>query len=357
VDRDRTRDACHIRTRSLGKLKLVNWRVGELVNSTSRAAGPQTSDSPNHELANSPTPDRLTVGITTRNRLPSLVRCVKSLALLGDLASRVIVVDDASDEPVAGPLAAAFPHLAGTLQVVRRDAGGGYIAARNSIMQLAATEYVLSLDDDAYLIDGEGIGRALALMERHPSVAAVACAQAEADGSPWPAGMQPAKVSYACDVAAFIGFASVIRRSAFFEVGGYREPLHFYGEEKDLSVRLWNAGYRVVYMPDVRVAHVVDPSGRSPSRYVRYAIRNDCLFALYNEPLPVAVVSVPLRLARYFSMSRGHSDPGGFRWIVRDVARLLPSVLRDRRPVSWKGFLHWRHVQRTVPAFPLTETR
>jgi len=287
---------------------------------------------------------KLTVGIATRNRFRSLVRCVESLACLGDLVAKVIVVDDASDEPVEGPLAAACPQMADRLQVVRRDAGG-YIAGRNCLMQLAATDYVLSLDDDAYVIDAAGIGRAVALMERDPSVAAVACAQAEADGSPWPAGMQPAPVSYACDVAAFIGFASVIRRSAFFEVGGYREPLFFYGEEKDLSVRLWDAGYRVVYMPDVRVAHVIDPEGRSPARYVRYAIRNDCLFALYNEPLPVALVSVPLRLARYFAMVRGHSDPGGFRWIVRDVARLLPSVLRERRPVSWKSFLHWQSLK------------
>ena len=65
---------------------------------------------------------------------------------------------------------------------------------------------------------------------------------------------------------------------------------------------------------------------------------------------------VPLRLARYFSMSRAHQDPGGFRWIVRDVARLLPGVIGARRPVSWKTFRLWRHVQRAAPAFPAATT-
>ncbi len=40
---------------------------------------------------------RLSVGITTRNRLDSLVRCVRSLALLTELVKEVIVVDDGSD--------------------------------------------------------------------------------------------------------------------------------------------------------------------------------------------------------------------------------------------------------------------
>jgi GT2 family glycosyltransferase len=297
--------------------------------------------------------ERLTisVGIATRNRPQSLVRCVESLALLGDLVTEIIVTDDASDVPAAEVLAGISPALAAKLEVIRHDAGKGYIAGRNAIMRLATSEAVLSMDDDAYLLDPQGIVRAAALIDGHPNIAAVACAQAEADGAPWPADMQPAPVSYACTVAAFIGFASLIRRSAFHAVGGYRESLHFYGEEKDLCVRLWNAGYEIVYLPEVRVAHVPDLSGRSAERYVRYVIRNDCLFALYNEPLPLPFVSVPIRLARYFSMSQGHADRGGLGWILRDLARMLPAVVGRRQPVTWKTFRRWRQVQRTSPAF------
>ena len=105
--------------------------------------------------------------------------------------------------------------------------------------------------------------------------------------------MQPAPVSYRCRVAAFIGFAHLLRRRAFHEVGGYREDLHFYGEEKGLCAQLLKAGYQVVYMPDVLVAHVPDPGGRSTARYLRYVVRNDCLFALHNLPWPAACVQLP----------------------------------------------------------------
>ena len=118
-------------------------------------------------------------------------------------------------------------------------------------------------------------------MDQQSEIAAIGFAQAEADGRPWPAPMQPAPVSYRCRVASFIGFAHLLRRRAFHEVGGYREELHFYGEEKGLCARFLSAGYQVVYMPDLLVAHVPDPEGRSTSRYLRYVVRNDCLFALY----------------------------------------------------------------------------
>jgi glycosyltransferase involved in cell wall biosynthesis len=97
---------------------------------------------------------RLTVGITTRNRQLSLRRCLASLDVLGELITEVIVVDDSSDVPVADSLGLPA-SLAVKTQVVRQTASEGYIAGRNTIMRLATNEYVLLLDDDAYLIAGD----------------------------------------------------------------------------------------------------------------------------------------------------------------------------------------------------------
>jgi GT2 family glycosyltransferase len=165
--------------------------------------------------------------------------------------------------------------------------------------------------------------------------------------------MQPAAVSYRCRVASFIGFAHLLRRRAFHEVGGYQEALHFYGEEKGLCARLLTAGYQVVYMPDVLVAHVPDPTGRTPERYLRYVVRNDCLFALHYLPWPAACLHLPVRLARYFFMKRGQqvSGPSGFRWIVSELARALPATFRTRTPMTWADLANWRRLRRHPPAW------
>jgi GT2 family glycosyltransferase len=295
----------------------------------------------------------LTVGVVTQNRPASLARCLASLAPLQDRLREVIVVDDTSDLPVADVLARAPASIANRLRLIRQTAREGYIVGRNTIMRLATTEYVLLMDDDAYLLGASGLKEALALMEQDAEVAAIGFAQAEADGRPWPPAMQPAPVSYRCRVASFIGFAHLLRRRTFHEVGGYREALHFYGEEKGLCAQFLSAGYQVVYMPDVLVAHVPDPAGRSTSRYLRYVVRNDCLFALYYLPWLATCVNLPVRLARYFLMRRVSPvrDPAGFFWIVWELILALPDAIRTRTPMTWPDVAEWRRLRRQPPAW------
>ena len=302
--------------------------------------------------------ERISVGIATRNRRRSLIRCLVSLALIEDLIDEVLVVDDTSDEPLGEVAAELPPAIADRVRVILQPDRQGPIVARNTTVRIARNECVMLMDDDAYVIDAAAIRRGVEVFSRHADVGAVAFAQAEADGSAWPAAMQPSQESRACYVPAYIGFAHLLRRSVFLRLGGYLEHLHFYGEEKDYCLRLLDAGSAVVYVPDARVAHVADRSGRSASRYLRYVIRNDCLSALYNEPLPLPLASVPLRLMRYASMRRHGrvADPGGLIWIVRELATAFPEVYRNRRPVAWRTFMRWRRLRMSPPSFPLSTT-
>jgi GT2 family glycosyltransferase len=325
----------------------------DLLEVTSQVSETNPSQPGSHVSDPSRADFKLTVGIATRNRPQSLVRCLNSIALIDDLVGEVIVVDDSSDAPVGPALRTVSSAIAGKMRLVEQSGAQGYIVARNAMVRLAANDCVFMLDDDAYVIDGMAIRQAVDVFRRHPAVGAVACAQAEADGSPWPAGMQPSRVAYVCYVAAYIGFAHLLRRSVFLDLGGYQESFRFYGEEKDYCLRLLDAGYDVVYLPDARVAHVPDPSGRSETRYLRYVVRNDCLSALYNEPLPMLLLSVPVRLLRYLAMRRhGHvNDPGGLRWIAGELVKALPGVWRGRRPMRWASIRRWRRLSRDCPRF------
>jgi GT2 family glycosyltransferase len=301
------------------------------------------------------TPDRalaiVTIGVVTKNRPDSLRECLASLALLDDSLAEIIVVDDTSDVPIADTLEHLPSGVARKLRLIRQRHHEGYIVARNTIVREASTDYVLLMDDDAWLLDSRSVLDAVALLRVHPQVGAVAFAMAGLDGSPWHSTMQPAPVDYTCYVPSFIGFAHLLRRDVFLRLGGYRESFHFYGEEKDYCLRLLDAGLDVVYTPLARVVHAADITGRSYSKYIRHTIRNDCLGALYNEPFPLPIVSVPLRLRRYIQMRGSHPDPGGLLWIVKDLLKKLPSVLRDRRPVRWATLRRWRRLRREWPAY------
>jgi GT2 family glycosyltransferase len=164
--------------------------------------------------------------------------------------------------------------------------------------------------------------------------------------------MQPSRATAPVIVPTFIGFAHLLRRSVFLQLGGYREALQFYGEEKEYGVRLMDAGYKTVYLPDARVAHVIDRASRNAQRHLRMVARNDCLTSLYNDPIERAIWMVPARFCLYFRMRHGWkiSDPGGGWWLFRDLAARLPEVVRDRRPVSRGTIARWRDLNtRDVP--------
>lgn len=296
----------------------------------------------------------ISVGITTRDRDDALAACLASLALAADLIAEVLVFDDASKQPVDGTLERALPAaLRGRAALIRDAAAPGYIVGRNRLVAAAAAPFVLLLDDDTRLIDRTSVEAAIDVLTRDDTAAAVAFAQADADGRPWPADMQPARAAYPCVIPSFIGFAHLLRREVFVKLGGYRASFRFYGEEKEYCLRLLDAGFSVVYLPQARIAHLPDPAGRSSSRYLRYVVRNDCLSALYNDPLTRLAWTLPARLGLYFRMRRGWRihDPGGFWWILRELAAELPRVVRERRPVRRRTIRRWRELRQSVPPF------
>ena len=281
----------------------------------------------------------LTVGITTRNRPSALGACLASMSVIANLDPEVLVFDDASTPPAVAAGASAVP-----VRVIRDEAGPGYIVGRNRLVKEAQGQFVLLLDDDTRLLSMGSIETAVGVMQADPRVAAVAFAQAEADGRPWPADMQPSTAKEPSVVPSFIGFAHLLRRAAFLELAGYRETFEFYGEEKEFCLRLIEAGYKTVYLPGALVAHVIDGASRDRRRYLRCVSRNDCLNTLYNDPITRVVWMLPARFALYFRMRRSWkiADPWGWAWLARDVALRMPGVWKQRRPVSRATLARWR---------------
>ena len=297
---------------------------------------------------------RLTIGITTQNRPDALRVCLDSLDVLRGLDVEVLVYDDGSEPP-----ADAVPHPGSLhVRVLRDQTRPGYIVGRNRLVREASAPAVLLLDDDTRLLSRESIEQALAVFDADPQVAAVAFAQAEADGRPWPATMQPSTVARPSVIPSFIGFAHLLRKAVFLQLGGYREAFIYYGEEKELCLRLIDAGYKTVYLPDAGVAHLPAPAGRSRTRYLRFVSRNDCLNALFNDPLPRVLWTLPARYFLYFRMRRGWGihDPWGWAWIARELAGPLWRSLWNRRPVSRATIRTWQRLKRTPIPYPLAET-
>jgi GT2 family glycosyltransferase len=224
-------------------------------------------------------------------------------------------------------------------------------------MKYAQAPYILSLDDDSRLCDSAGISRALHILGVDSKVGAVMFSQIKENGELWPPFMQAAPVRHDCITAAFVTFGCILRRELFLELGGFREIFWMFGEEGDYCKRMLDKGFHVVYLPEAGVIHDHNPAGRNELMRLRLGCRNKCFDALFNEPFPMVLFSIPWRLLAYLCWRKvpcehySLDDSGGVRWILRELVKNLPEIWSNRRPLKWRTYRRWLEIKKQCPPY------
>ncbi|MFL6212858.1 MAG: glycosyltransferase family 2 protein [Blastocatellia bacterium] len=264
------------------------------------------------------------IGIVTWNRAEILPKAITSALSQAYPSLQVALVDNASTDATP-ELAAHFPKVCW----IRWEENRGYMAARNHFMAMEGAAYFVSLDDDAWFLQGDEIRIAVDHLERHPQVAAVAFDIVSPDHP------QSAPRTAPHPTAIFIGCGHVLRLSAVHEVGGYEaSPGSYGGEEKDLCLRLLDAGYQIVKLPGVHVWHDKTPVARNLAAQHRSGVCNDLVLTLRRTPALILPAVLPVKLFRHwkFSQRNGLSDScrEGFKLFFRSA----PGIWKSRRPVK-----------------------
>jgi len=202
------------------------------------------------------------------------------------------------------------------------------MAARNHMMRLPGADYFVSLDDDAWFLRGDEIAVAVEVLERRPQVAAVAFDVLS------PSRQDPQAREDPRLAAMFFGCGHVVRLAAVRSVGFYEvTPGSYGGEEKDLCLRLIDAGYEIVFLPGVHVWHDKTLLARDFPAQHRSGVCNDLVMTLKRSPaflLPLALLS---KIYRHFVVSWRHGLVRPFFEGFGLFLRAFPAVWRSRMPV------------------------
>jgi glycosyltransferase involved in cell wall biosynthesis len=268
------------------------------------------------------------VGIVTRNRAGILPKAIQSALSQSYSNLRVAVLDDCSEDNTWA-LRAYFPGVLWH----RWEFGCGYLEARNQLMQNDSIDYYVSLDDDAWFIEGDEIAVAISALEDKPRVAAVAFDILSPDRP------RPIARSTPRSVAMFIGCGHMLRMSAVRESGFYVPSPGPYGsEEKDLCIRLLDRGWDIHLLDGVHVWHDKSMVARDQPAQHRSGVCNDLVFALRRCPLPLLLMVLPIKLLNHlrFSFNHGLVRPclAGFGLFFRHAF----AVLGSRDPVHAETF-------------------
>lgn len=264
---------------------------------------------------------KVTVAVLSRGRAVELERSLRRLTRLDERPAVVVVA--AGDEAAA--VAAGFPGVE-----LARLPEGTLAARRNAAARMARTPFVAFCDEGAWWSSGS-LSRAAELLEEHSRLAVVAArVLVGAERRDDPLSLQLALSPLPLDpghpgrsVAGFRADASLLRRSAFLQAGGFDERFDPGGEEDLLAIDLLSAGWAIAYVADV-VAHR-DPARVPSGTQRRLLSRNALWLAWLRRPVKTAV------LRTLGIVWRGLREPQVAGSLV-DALAGLPWVLRERRP-------------------------
>jgi len=207
--------------------------------------------------------------------------------------TEIIVVDNASADGTAAAVAAAFPDV----RLIANAANGGFAAANNQAIAVAAGRTLLLLNPDAFPASPDTFANMLAFLDAHEDVAAAGCRLVFPDGRhqvgdagyrpsprsvfahafglshlPWRArGLFLVKPDAAAgpsiDVDWICGACLMVRADTVRAVGPLDTATFMYAEDVEWGCRMRAHGLRVVYLPGPRVIHLQGgtQAGAAPS--------------------------------------------------------------------------------------------
>lgn len=293
-------------------------------------------------------PPSASIIVITHNRRDELERALHS-CLLQHGNPEIIVVDDASSDGSAAMVERLFPSV----RLIRDEVSRGYIVQRNRAARLACGEFLFSIDDDAEFSAPSIVQDTLADFSPSPRIAAVAIPYTEPPQHDHDFQRAPDPLS--CWITGqFIGTAYAIRRETFLDLGGFDETFIHQGEERDLCIRLLQAGSYVRLGNSAPIRHHCSPS-RDLQRMAFYGRRNDVLFSWKHIPFPQVIARLAGTTFRGFTHGlRMHTLPATLRGISAGYRGIFDGL--ERNPVSRATYAtHRRLRSRGAELLPLLD--
>lgn len=179
------------------------------------------------------------------------------------------------------------------LRLIENKRNLGFAKGNNLGIKQAQGRYILLLNSDT-LVEKNTIVEMLKFMEENPKVGVATCKVELSDGSfdpachrgfptPWAAltyflglerlfpkskvfgqyhlGFLPMDKPHEIDSPS--GAFYLIRKEVIDKVGLLDEDYFMYGEDLDWSYRIKQAGFKIIYYPDVKIIHFKKQSGRA----------------------------------------------------------------------------------------------
>jgi GT2 family glycosyltransferase len=260
----------------------------------------------------------LDIGVIYTHEDALMPRLLESMAAsVGRISARLILIDNASAQG-AEQWRTCLPD---TL-VIRNERRLGYAANLNRILDAAAARYTLLMNTDMYFDPAEKcLEKMVEFLDARPRSGLGGCRLLHADGTEAHAARRfptlPLVLARRCGLGRVLrrhierhfyaehsphetfacdwlsGCFLMVRREAIAQVGRVDERYGKYFEDVDLCLRMWRAGWQVLYNGAVSCVHLERRASRNPFsidawRHVLAYARWIRRWGLRPQPIPLS---------------------------------------------------------------------
>jgi GT2 family glycosyltransferase len=263
----------------------------------------------------------------------------------------LVVVDNHSEDGVRS----VIEQRGSRLKFVELPENVGACAGRNAGLRASHGEIVVFLEDDVKFLSPFEISKITKVFDTHPDIHVLALQVCDPDTGElrlrewchpryW---KEHSETEF--ETNWFGEGASAFRREALDVCGGYYEPLFYGAEGDDLVVRLFNNGFRILHVPQVRVGHWASDKGRSSNRQYYYFMRNYFWIAYKDFPFfsGIGYLVPKIAMMAYFAFRSVTFKP--FARGMWDGIAGLKKIRADRTPASKAALTYFHALEKGRP--------
>lgn len=234
------------------------------------------------------------------NGVNDTLACISSI-YSGNNTPHIIVIDNTPHDPELNAIATHFPDVLIITSTYNRGFGGGNNLGIKWALSNTDCQFVFLLNNDT-LIDPDTITILESELETHTEAGMTTPRIVFKDnpellwygggeiswlrGSAVTPGYLGDSQSTLALKSRYVSFASgcamLIRREVLEVLHGFDESMFMYEEDLELCLRITNAGWKIAYIPQAIVYHVVQASSRNGQGFVD-------MFSPLNSNLPFYV--------------------------------------------------------------------
>lgn len=275
--------------------------------------------------------------VITRNRCADLREALRSVLAQAYDQKEIVVVDNDSKDETARLFDSEFKTS--NVKYVKSGSNLGVCGGRNLGLQHVHGEIVITLDDDAVLRDERATARIVERFGMDKGIGVLAFKildywRGSVEKAAFPSKNKNLDSSKEFETTWFIGAGHAILRAVYERAGTYRDFYPYGHEELDLSLRIIESGYRIVYFPDVQVFHKKIETRRllMNSSFQTLQLFNRIKVAMYNLPVQFVLTTAAVRSIQVLITMRGNVLP--ILESLWKVATNYPSICHERKVLS-----------------------